>query len=243
MTSSSLDIAIIGAGFGGIGLAVQLKRSGFDNFTIFERATDVGGVWRDNTYPGAACDVPSRMYSFSFEQGFPWSERFGQQPEILTYLKHCAEKFGILPQIRFDTEIRDAAFDAETNKWRVSTAGGEDVMADLLVSAVGLFNQQTAGGVDSLAGAGDNPGGSLDRNLLARAIRRLVPAVDKVGQRFSPAVDRRSDVLQDVDETGVDVDGLSQLVGKRCGLCLEGINDLVVDIDSNTDDDRVRGTG
>ena len=141
MTSSSLDIAIIGAGFGGIGLAVQLKRAGFDNFTIFERATDVGGVWRDNTYPGAACDVPSRMYSFSFEQEFPWSERFGQQPEILTYLKHCAEKFGILPQIRFDTEIRDAAFDAETNKWRVSTAGGEDVMADLLVSAVGLFNQ------------------------------------------------------------------------------------------------------
>lgn len=141
MTSSSLDIAIIGAGFGGIGLAVQLKRAGFDNFTIFERATDVGGVWRDNTYPGAACDVPSRMYSFSFEQEFPWSERFGQQPEILTYLKHCAEKFGILPQIRFDTEIRDAAFDAETNKWRISTAGGEDVMADLLVSAVGLFNQ------------------------------------------------------------------------------------------------------
>ena len=141
MTRSSLDIAIIGAGFGGIGLGVRLKRAGFDNFTIFERAGDVGGVWRDNTYPGAACDVPSRMYSYSFEQSFPWSERFGQQPEILEYLRHCAEKFGIRPHIRFNTEIREATFDAKANKWRIAKTDGEVVTADLLVSAVGLFNQ------------------------------------------------------------------------------------------------------
>ena len=141
MTGASLEIAIIGAGFGGIGLAVQLKRAGFDNFTIFERADDVGGVWRDNTYPGAACDVPSRMYSYSFEQKYPWSERFGQQPQILDYLKHCAEKFDILTHIRFNTEIREAVFDVEASKWRIAIADGEDIMADLLVSAVGLFNQ------------------------------------------------------------------------------------------------------
>ena len=86
MKWSSIKIAIIGAGFGGIGLGVRLKRAGFHDF-IFERAAS-GGVWRDNSYPGAACDVPSRMYSFSFYSDY-WSERFGQQPEILDYLKLC----------------------------------------------------------------------------------------------------------------------------------------------------------
>ena len=77
------QIAIIGSGFGGVGLAIRLKKAGIEEFTIYERADEVGGVWRDNTYPGAACDVPSRMYSYSFEAGFPWSERFGGQAEIL----------------------------------------------------------------------------------------------------------------------------------------------------------------
>jgi cation diffusion facilitator CzcD-associated flavoprotein CzcO len=135
------QIAIIGSGFGGIGLAIRLKKAGIDDFTIYERAADVGGVWRDNTYPGAACDVPSRMYSYSFEAGFPWSDRFGGQAEILAYLKHCVEKYDLGPHIRCGQDIREAVFDASLSKWRLQTADGATIEADICVSAVGLFNQ------------------------------------------------------------------------------------------------------
>lgn len=135
------QIAIIGSGFGGVGLAIRLKKAGIEEFTIYERAGDVGGVWRDNTYPGAACDVPSRMYSYSFEAGFPWSERFGGQAEILAYLKHCVEKYDIGPHIRFGQDIREAAFDEDVSKWRLQTSDGAIIEADICVSAVGLFNQ------------------------------------------------------------------------------------------------------
>jgi len=140
MTRSSVKIAIIGAGFGGIGLGARLKRAGFHDFTIYERGDEVGGVWRDNTYPGAACDVPSRMYSYSFAPDYPWSARFGGQPEILDYLKHCADRFGIRPHIRFNTEIKEAAFDSAGPQWRISTGDGGIETAEMLVSAVGLFN-------------------------------------------------------------------------------------------------------
>ncbi|MGB0631511.1 MAG: flavin-containing monooxygenase [Alphaproteobacteria bacterium] len=140
MNRSPVTIVIIGAGFGGIGLGVRLKQAGFNDFTILERGNEVGGVWRDNTYPGAACDVPSRMYSYSFANDFPWTERFGQQPEILEYLKHCADRFGIRSHIRFNTEVREAGFDAETDQWRIATGDGGVETADMLVSAVGLFN-------------------------------------------------------------------------------------------------------
>jgi len=135
------QIAIIGSGFGGIGLAIRLKKAGIEDFTIYERADDVGGVWRDNTYPGAACDVPSRMYSYSFEAGFPWSERFGGQAEILTYLKHCVEKYDVGPHILFGQDIREATFDEGVSKWRLQTADCAIIEADICVSAVGLFNQ------------------------------------------------------------------------------------------------------
>ena len=141
MKWSSIKIAIIGAGFGGIGLGVRLKRAGFHDFVIFERAAEVGGVWRDNSYPGAACDVPSRMYSFSFANDYPWSERFGQQPEILDYLKNCADRFGVRSHIRFNTEVDGAEFDAQNDQWHISIRHGGIETADMLVSAIGLFNQ------------------------------------------------------------------------------------------------------
>ena len=94
-SKDDISIAIIGSGFGGLGLAIQLKKAGINNFTIFEKASDVGGVWRDNTYPGAACDVPSHLYSFSFEQELGWNNRFGTADEIHGYLRHCADKYGI----------------------------------------------------------------------------------------------------------------------------------------------------
>ena len=120
---------------------VRLKRAGFHDFVIFERAAEVGGVWRDNSYPGAAYDVPSRMYSFSFANDYPWSERFGQQPEILDYLKNCADRFGVRSHIRFNTEVDGAEFDAQNDQWHISIRDGGIETADMLVSAVGLFNQ------------------------------------------------------------------------------------------------------
>jgi cation diffusion facilitator CzcD-associated flavoprotein CzcO len=100
-------IAIIGAGFSGLGLAIQLGKAGFRNFTIFEKADRVGGTWRENTYPGAACDSPSFGYCFSFEQKTDWSRKWALQPEILGYLEHCVDKYGLRPHLHFGCEIRN----------------------------------------------------------------------------------------------------------------------------------------
>src|SRR5215510_11381312 len=93
-------VVIIGAGFGGIGLGIRLKRAGLTDFVILERSDSVGGVWRDNHYPGAACDVPSHLYSFSFEPWADWPERYANQSDILAYLVHCTRKHGLEPFIR-----------------------------------------------------------------------------------------------------------------------------------------------
>ncbi|WP_300425094.1 NAD(P)/FAD-dependent oxidoreductase [uncultured Thalassolituus sp.] len=134
-------IAIIGSGFGGIGLAIQLKKAGFNNFTLFEKAGDVGGVWRDNSYPGAACDVPSHLYSFSFEQGPGWENRFGKADEIHQYLRYCARKYGIYDHIHFNTEIESARYDAEESVWLLRTKAGALHSAQIMVAAVGQLNR------------------------------------------------------------------------------------------------------
>jgi cation diffusion facilitator CzcD-associated flavoprotein CzcO len=134
-------IAIIGSGFSGLCLGIRLKRAGVDSFTIFEKADRLGGTWRDNTYPGAACDVPSFAYCFSFEQKTDWSRKWSPQAEILRYMDECAEKNGLLPHVRFGTEIAAARFDAATATWRLRTTAGQEVTADVLVSAVGQLNR------------------------------------------------------------------------------------------------------
>ncbi|MFP6735040.1 MAG: NAD(P)/FAD-dependent oxidoreductase [Rhodospirillales bacterium] len=136
-----LRIAIAGSGFGGIGLAYWLKKAGIENFTIYERSSELGGVWRDNHYPGAACDVPSRFYSYSFEQDYRWSAPYGGQAEILQYLNHCAEKYGAVDHIRFGAEIAAASFDEAARLWRLETNRGEEIEAEIFISAVGLFNK------------------------------------------------------------------------------------------------------
>lgn len=136
-----LRIAIAGSGFGGIGLAYWLKKAGIENFTIYERSSELGGVWRDNHYPGAACDVPSRFYSYSFEQDYRWSAPYGGQAEILQYLNHCAEKYGAVDHIRFGAEIAAASFDEAARLWRLETNRGEEIEAEISISAVGLFNK------------------------------------------------------------------------------------------------------
>jgi cation diffusion facilitator CzcD-associated flavoprotein CzcO/acetyl esterase/lipase len=136
----SPSVAIIGAGFGGIGLAITLKKAGIRS-TIFEKAEGVGGVWRHNTYPGATCDVPSHLYSFSFEPNPDWSRRYSPQREILEYLERCVERYGLGPSLRLGTEVTSAEFDDESGRWRIDTGAGETVEADVLVSACGQLSR------------------------------------------------------------------------------------------------------
>ena len=100
------EVAVIGAGFSGLCMAIQLKLAGIDSFAVFEKALDIGGTWRDNLYPGCACDVPSHLYSYSFEPNPNWSRMFAPQGEIWSYLRRCADKYGVLPHMRFGMEIR-----------------------------------------------------------------------------------------------------------------------------------------
>jgi cation diffusion facilitator CzcD-associated flavoprotein CzcO len=130
-------VLIIGAGFAGIGMAIRLKLAGIHDFTILERAQSLGGTWRDNTYPGIACDVPSHLYSYSFEPNPNWSHLFAHQDEILAYLEHCADKYGVRQHIRFGSEVTAATFDEETGLWTVTTADGATLVARVIVSGAG----------------------------------------------------------------------------------------------------------
>lgn len=130
------EVAIIGSGFSGLGAAVRLREDGVDDLVVLERADDVGGTWRDNTYPGAACDVPSHLYSFDFAPNPEWSHSFSRQPEILDYLRACAGRYGLSPHIHFGHEVLEARWDDADARWVVRTARGV-VRARVLVSAAG----------------------------------------------------------------------------------------------------------
>src|SRR3989475_6623475 len=119
-----VDIAIIGSGFAGIGAAIRLQQAGFDDYVVLERAHDVGGTWRDNSYPGCACDVPSHLYSFSFALNPNWSHIFARQDEIWGYLRDCAERFGITPHIRYGHEVQAAEWDDQAERWHIETSAG-----------------------------------------------------------------------------------------------------------------------
>ncbi len=131
------DVAIIGSGFGGLGMAIRLKQAGVERFVVLERGDDVGGTWRDNRYPGCACDVPSHLYSFSFELDPGWSRMYATQPEIQAYLRRCAEKYGVRPHVRFGAEVLEAAYDDDAALWTVRTGDGRTLRARAVVSAMG----------------------------------------------------------------------------------------------------------
>src|SRR5688500_14237491 len=133
-------IAIIGSGFGGLGAAIRLKREGIDDFVVLERADDVGGTWRDNTYPGCACDVESHLYSFSFALEPDWSYRFSRQPEIWRYLQRCAHGFGITPHIRFHHKVEAAKWDEGARRWQIETSKGR-LTAAVIVLATGPLSE------------------------------------------------------------------------------------------------------
>src|SRR5690349_2592901 len=123
-------VAIIGAGFGGVGTAVALKRAGYDDVVILEQADAVGGVWRENTYPGCACDVPAPLYSFSFAPNPDWSRRYPPHDEILAYLRGVAEAERLGPHLRLGTTVHSAAWDGAAGHWVLDTSAGE-VVADV----------------------------------------------------------------------------------------------------------------
>jgi cation diffusion facilitator CzcD-associated flavoprotein CzcO len=129
-------IAIIGSGFSGIGTAIRLKQQGIEDFVILERAGDLGGTWRDNTYPGCTCDVQSHLYSFSYAPNPDWSSSYSAQPEIWEYLRRCVANHGLFPHMRFHHEVRRAAWDEEASCWRIETTQG-NYSAAVLVMATG----------------------------------------------------------------------------------------------------------
>ncbi|MBL0216206.1 MAG: NAD(P)/FAD-dependent oxidoreductase [Myxococcales bacterium] len=135
-----LEVVIVGAGFSGLCAGAKLKEAGIEDFVILEKAHGVGGTWRDNTYPGAACDIPSHLYSYSFEPNPRWSRAYGGQPEILAYLEHCATKFGLRPHLRFGAQVTGATFDDTTGTWTISTKDGETFVARSLVLGNGALH-------------------------------------------------------------------------------------------------------
>lgn len=129
-------IAVIGSGFGGLGAGIRLRENGITDFVILERASSVGGTWRDNTYPGCACDVPSHLYSFSFAPNPSWSRSFSRQPEIRAYLEDIADRYALRRHLRFDTEVLEARWDSARALWRLTTSRGT-FTAGILISATG----------------------------------------------------------------------------------------------------------
>jgi len=152
---SSPHVVVVGAGFGGLGMAHALREAGIGDITVLERSAEVGGVWRDNTYPGAACDVPSPLYSWSWAPNPGWSRRYGTQSEFLSYLRRAAEQDGLTELVRTGVDVKALEYDESRCRWRVTTGAGDTLEADVVVSAVGQLSNPAVPeipGVDSFAG-------------------------------------------------------------------------------------------
>jgi cation diffusion facilitator CzcD-associated flavoprotein CzcO len=145
-----VQVAIIGTGFTGIGAAIRLQQQGITDVVLLERAGALGGTWRDNDYPGCACDVPSRLYSFSFAQNAAWSRRFSAQPEIQSYLERVADQQAIRPRIRFHHALQSAQWDDAAQRWHVVTSGGR-YTARVLVLATGALSDASTPAIDGLS--------------------------------------------------------------------------------------------
>jgi cation diffusion facilitator CzcD-associated flavoprotein CzcO len=148
---SHVRFAIVGSGFGGIGMAIKLKQAGIEDFVVLDRDSDVGGTWHANTYPGCQCDIPSHLYSFSFAPNPNWSRTYATQPEIHRYLRGVAERFGILPHVRLRCEVTGAAWDERANLWRIETSKGS-LTAEALVAAPGGLSEPQVPAIEGLDG-------------------------------------------------------------------------------------------
>ncbi|MGD0968890.1 MAG: NAD(P)/FAD-dependent oxidoreductase [Candidatus Aquilonibacter sp.] len=146
-----IDVVIVGTGFAGIGMAIALRRAGMDSFVVLERADEVGGTWRDNRYPGCACDIPSMLYSFSFERKHDWTRAFPPQAEIWDYLRTCVRKYGVTPHIRFKSEVTEARYNENARAWNVRIRSGETIAARVLVSGMGGLSNPMIPDIPGLA--------------------------------------------------------------------------------------------
>jgi cation diffusion facilitator CzcD-associated flavoprotein CzcO len=133
-------VAILGAGFGGLGMAIRLKQTGVEDFVVFERDPEVGGTWWSNTYPGCQCDIPSHLYSYSFAQNPEWTRTYPLQPEIREYLRDCTDRYGIRPHLRLSCAIERADWDDEAGVWRLETSDGA-FSAQVLIAAPGPLSE------------------------------------------------------------------------------------------------------
>jgi cation diffusion facilitator CzcD-associated flavoprotein CzcO len=133
-----VQIAIAGAGLAGLGMAIALRRDGIEDFVVLERADDLGGTWRDNSYPGCACDIASVLYSYSDEQNPEWTRAFAHQPEIHAYIHDVARRHALDPHLRYGHEVLEASWDESTERWHIRTSRG-DFSAEILISAVGAL--------------------------------------------------------------------------------------------------------
>jgi cation diffusion facilitator CzcD-associated flavoprotein CzcO len=158
MTETSVKVAVVGAGLAGLCAAIRLKQTGMRSFAVLEKAADVGGVWRDNEYPGAGCDIPSCLYSYSFARDETWPRTYAGQPGILAYIRRCSERHGVQPHIRFGAEVTQARFDENAGLWRLRTASGARYAARVLVTATGQLNRPR---VPEFAGADDFTGAAF----------------------------------------------------------------------------------
>lgn len=198
MAQEKYSVIIVGAGFSGICMGVQLKKEGIHDFIILEGEDGPGGTWRVNTYPGAACDVQSHLYSFSFEPYPEWSRMFGLQDEILSYQEHCFEKYGLYPHARFNVRVVAAVFDDKQACWLVKTSDGSSFLTDFLVSGTGGLSKPSLpqiAGLESFTGsrfhsAQWNHGISLKGKRVAvigsgASAIQIVPAIaDEVAQLY-----------------------------------------------------------
>ncbi|GAA2580975.1 NAD(P)/FAD-dependent oxidoreductase [Actinomadura fulvescens] len=145
------EVVIVGAGFAGIGAGIALKGAGIHDFVLLERAGDIGGTWRDNTYPGLSVDIPSPTYSFAFEPRPTWSRLYAKGPEIKDYADHCVRKYGIMPHVRLGTTVVAARFDEGADLWRLELAGGGTVTGRYLLSCQGALTTPSHPEIDGLA--------------------------------------------------------------------------------------------
>ena len=155
MPAPPLRIVIIGAGFAGLCAAIQLKRAGFEHITVIDRGADVGGTWRDNTYPGCACDIPSHLYSFSFDTRWDWTRPYGQRAGIFAYLQHMADKHDVRRHLRLNIEAQASRWLADRQVWQVTLGHGEVLEAEVLIGAIGALVKPALpkiDGLDSFAG-------------------------------------------------------------------------------------------
>jgi cation diffusion facilitator CzcD-associated flavoprotein CzcO len=182
-----MDVVVAGAGASGIGAAIRLLQAGITDFTVLEKSSELGGTWRDNTYPGCACDVPSALYSYSFAPNPSWRRAFAGQAEIRSYLSKTAARFGVIPHVRFGVEMVRAGWDPTAQRWLVETSDGP-LEARVLITATGPWHEPL---IPSIPGAFDGPvfhSSRWDHSVDLSGLRVAVVGSGASAVQFVPAI-------------------------------------------------------